>query len=82
MSLLELFVDVDGFRQIFLPVWERKLISDGSKKYRRAGQLSTSEITPSLAADASVTITIYFHQSRYRNISKGFLPVGLHLLVA
>lgn len=34
------------------------MISDGSKKRRRAGQLSLSEI---------MTIIIYFHQSRYRN---------------
>ena len=58
MSLLELFVSVDDFCQIFLPVWERKLITDGSKKRNRAGQLSLSEI---------MTIIIYFHQSRYRN---------------
>ena len=58
MSLLELFVSVDDFCQIFLPVWERKLITDGSKKRNRAGQLSLSEI---------MTILIYFHQSRYRN---------------
>jgi len=58
MSLLELFVSVDDFCQIFLPVWEKKLISDGSKKRCRAGQLSISEI---------MTIIIYFHQSRYRN---------------
>jgi hypothetical protein len=31
MSLLELFVHVIDFCQIFLPVWEKKLISDGSK---------------------------------------------------
>jgi hypothetical protein len=43
MSLPELFVGVDNFCQIFLPVWERKLISDESKKCRRAGQLSTSD---------------------------------------
>lgn len=58
MSLLELFVSVDDFCQIFLPVWKRKLISDGSKKRCRSGQLSISEI---------MTIIIYFHQSRYRN---------------
>ena len=34
------------------------MISDGSKKRHRAGQLSVSEI---------MTIIIYFHQSRYRN---------------
>lgn len=58
MSLLELFVSIDDFCQIFLPVWEQKLISDGSKKRRRTGQLSISEI---------MTIIIYFHQSHYRN---------------
>lgn len=58
MSLLELFVSVDDFCQVFLPVWERKLLEDGSKLRRRAGQLSVSEM---------MTIIIYFHQSHYRN---------------
>lgn len=58
MSLLELFVSVDDFCQVFLPFWERKLIEDGSKKRYRSGQLSVSEI---------MTIIIYFHQSHYRN---------------
>lgn len=58
MSLLELFVSVDDFCQAFLPFWESKLLADGSKKRRRAGQLSVSEI---------MTIVIYFHQSQYRN---------------
>jgi len=48
-SLLELFVSVDDFCQVFLPFWERKLLQDGSKKRRRAGELSVSEITPALA---------------------------------
>jgi hypothetical protein len=58
MSLLELFVDVDDFCQIFLPIWQKRLLSDGSKKRLRKGQLSISEI---------MTIIIYFHQSRYRD---------------
>jgi len=57
-SLLELFVSVDDFCQVFLPFWERKLVRDGSKKRRRAGQLSVSEI---------MTIIIHFHQSHYRD---------------
>jgi hypothetical protein len=57
-SLLELFVSVDDFCQVFLPFWERKLIEDGSKKRQRSGQLSVSEI---------MTIIIYFHESHYRN---------------
>jgi hypothetical protein len=58
MSLLELFVSVDDFCQGFLPVWEQKLLEDGSKQRRRAGQLRVSEV---------MTIIIYFHQSHYRN---------------
>lgn len=57
-SLLELFVNVDDFCQVFLPFWERKLLRDGNKKRRRAGQLSVSEI---------MTIMIHFHQSHYRD---------------
>jgi hypothetical protein len=71
MSLLELFVDVDDFCQTFLPAWERKLFADGSKKRRRSGQLSTSEI---------MTIIIYFHQSRYRNFKAYYTEyVSQHL---
>jgi len=57
-SLLELFVSVDDFCQVFLPFWERKLLQDGSKKRRRSGELSISEI---------MTIIIHFHQSHYRD---------------
>ena len=57
-SLLELFVSVDDFCQVFLPFWERKLMQDGSKKRRRTGELRISEI---------MTIVIHFHQSHYRD---------------
>ena len=57
-SLLELFVSVDDFCQVFLPFWERKLMQDGSKKRHRAGEMSISEI---------MTILIHFHQSHYRD---------------
>jgi hypothetical protein len=58
MSLLELFVSVDDFCQVFLPFWESKLLAEGSKKRCRNGQLRVSEI---------MTIIIHFHQSQYRN---------------
>jgi len=57
-SLLELFISVDDFCQVFLPFWERKLMQDGSKKRRRPGEMSNSEI---------MTIIIHFHQSHYRD---------------
>jgi transposase len=57
-SVLELFVSVDDFCQVFLPFWEQKMLQDGRKKRRRARQLSVSEI---------MTIIIHFHQSHYRD---------------
>jgi hypothetical protein len=71
MSLLELFVSVDDFCQVFLPFWESKLIADGSKKRCRSGQLRVSEI---------MTIIIHFHQSHYRNFKAYYTEhVGQHL---
>jgi hypothetical protein len=64
MNLLDLFVDVDDFCQIFLPCWQKRLLGDGSKKRLRNGQLSMSEI---------MTIIIYFHQSRYRNFKNYYI---------
>jgi hypothetical protein len=64
MSLLELFVDVDDFCQIFLPEWQKRLLKDGSKKRLRKGQLSLSEI---------MTIIIYFHQSHYRDFKNYYI---------
>lgn len=63
-SLLELFISVDDFCQVFLPFWERKLLEDGRKKRRRAGQLSVSEI---------MTIIIHFHQSHYRDFKSYYM---------
>jgi len=64
MSLLESLVGVDDFCQIFLPFWYKRLLGDGSKKRLRSDQLRISEI---------MTIIIYIHQSRYRNI-KSYYP--------
>lgn len=64
MSLLELFVDVDDFCQIFLPIWQKRLLKENSKKRNRSGQLSMSEI---------MTIIIYFHQSHYRNFKSYYI---------
>ena len=58
MSLLELFVDVDDFCKVFLPIWERSLLGNGTRCRLRKGQLTVSEI---------MTIVIYFHQSHYRD---------------
>jgi len=71
MSLLELFVHIDDFCQEFLPLWEASMISDGSKKRRRPGQLCMSEI---------MTILVHFHQARYRNFKAYYTQyVSKHL---
>lgn len=57
-SLLELFVHVDDFCQIFLPKLEQLLLNNGDIKRRRERSLSISEV---------MTILIHFHQSHYRN---------------
>ena len=58
MSLLDLFVDVDDFCLVFLPLWEQRLLAEASKCRRRKGQLRMSEV---------MTIIIHFHQSHYRD---------------
>ena len=57
-SLLELFCDVDGFCQSFLPKWQKQLFSDGEIQRQRKRSLSLSEV---------MTILIHFRQSHYRD---------------
>jgi hypothetical protein len=58
MSLLELFCDVDDFRQDFQSHWEQEMLRNGALHRLRQGQLSVSEV---------MTIMIHFHQSHYRH---------------
>lgn len=57
-SLLELFVNVDDFCKVFLPILEQQMLISGAIKRRRTRSLSVSEV---------MTILIHFHQSHYRN---------------
>jgi len=63
-SLLELFCDVDDFCEVFLPIWEKQLISSGQKQRQRDRSLTISEI---------MTILIAFHQSHYRDFKAYYL---------
>ena len=54
MSLLELFVSIDDFCQVFLPFWESKLLAAGNKKRCHTGQLRVIEITPALQVQVQV----------------------------
>jgi hypothetical protein len=64
MSLLELFVDVDDFCKVFLPIWQGLLLEEGSRERLRKGRLTVSEI---------MTIVIYFHQSHYRDFKAYYI---------
>jgi Transposase DDE domain len=57
VSILDLFCSVDDFWQQFAPAWEAKLLADGVRRRRRAGQMHPSEV---------LTLLIWFHQSHYR----------------
>ena len=56
-SLLELFVHVDDFCQMFIPAMEQQLLQSGQRQRLRQRSLSISEV---------MTILILFHQSHYR----------------
>jgi hypothetical protein len=57
-SLVELFVHVDDFCQVFLPKLEEHLVQSGVIQRRRERALTLSEV---------MTVLIHFHQSHYRN---------------
>lgn len=61
MSVLELFCDVDDFRQVFEPQWQQSLLQQDTMKRVRQARLSTSEI---------MTIVIHFQGaiSRFQNV--------------
>jgi hypothetical protein len=63
-SLVELFVAVDDFWQIFRPAWHEHLLASGTRQRIRPSRLSESEI---------MTIVILFHQSQYRNFKAFYL---------
>ncbi|MCA9945111.1 MAG: hypothetical protein H6656_00360 [Ardenticatenaceae bacterium] len=56
-SLLELFMLVDDFCQVFIPAMEQQLLQSGQCQRLRQRSLSISEV---------MTILILFHQSHYR----------------
>lgn len=57
MSLLELFCNIDDFWQIYEPVWQETLLTNGQQR-RRESRMSMSEM---------MTLVVYFHQKRYRD---------------
>jgi transposase len=70
-SLLELFCNVDDFCQIFVPIWQKQLLSAGDIQRQRDRSLSISEI---------MTILIHFHQSHYRDFKAYYIDYVLERL--
>jgi hypothetical protein len=65
-SLTELFCLIDDLCQGFEPEWEKRLLSDGQKKRRRPASLCLSEL---------ITLTVLFHQLRYRQFKSFYFPM-------
>lgn len=66
-KLTEIFCDVDDFCHVFMPEWEKTLLSDGTRKRNRRSRMSMSEV---------MTIIIAFHMSNHRdfkNYYRGFV---------
>jgi transposase len=61
-SLTETFCLIDDFCRAFEPAFHKRLLANGSKKRQRKGGLSLSEL---------MTLTVLFHQLRFRQF-KGF----------
>lgn len=43
-KLVEIFCDVDDFCRVFIPEWEKQLLSDGTRKRNRTCRMTMSEI--------------------------------------
>jgi transposase len=63
-SLTELFCQVDDFCRLFEPAWEQRLLTSGTRTRRRRSALSLSEL---------MTLTILFHQLRFRQFKSFYL---------
>lgn len=62
--LTELFCLTDDFCRVFEPIWEQHLLETGAKKRQRSSELSLSEL---------MTLTILFHQLRFRQFKSFYL---------
>jgi len=68
-KLTEIFCDVDDFCTVFMPKWEKQLLTDGTRQRNRQGRMTMSEI---------MTIIIAFHTSNqrdFKNYYTGFIAL-------
>jgi hypothetical protein len=57
-SLVEFICAVDDFYKVFVPIWQKQMLTAGEIQRQRKRSLNISEI---------MTILIHFHQSHYRD---------------
>ena len=61
-EIIKLFIEIDDFCKIFIPLWNKYLISNKYKKYKtRIDVLSESEI---------ITICLLYHISGYKDFKR------------
>jgi transposase len=63
-SLTELFCLIDDFCRVFEPAFEQQLLASGQRKRRRRCELSLAEL---------MTLTVLFHQLRFRQFKAFYL---------
>lgn len=63
-SLTELFCLIDDFCRVFEPAFERQLLASGQRRRRRRCELSLAEL---------MTLTVLFHQLRFRQFKAFYL---------
>ncbi|ELJ8616138.1 hypothetical protein RUK64_003085 [Vibrio cholerae] len=57
-KLVGLFYDVDDFCNVFIPLWQKQLLKDGTKKPQHDGRMTTSEIMTIVVILRSITLVI------------------------
>jgi len=70
-SLVEFFCAVDDFCKVFVPVWQKQMLTSGEIQRQRNRSLNVSEI---------MTILIHFHQLHYRDFKAYYTSYVLERL--
>lgn len=70
-EIIKLFIEIDDFCKIFIPLWNKYLISNKYKKYKtRIDVLSESEI---------ITICLLYHISGYKDFKRFYEQLSSYL---
>ncbi len=68
-KLVEVFCDVDDFCAVFIPEWEKTLLTDGTRKRQGTGRMTMSEV---------MTIIIFFQISHHRDFKNFYIGYLAH----